>query len=711
MKEEDMTRNQQALSILLVDDSKYNCFLLQKYLRETPHQADIAENGQIAVEKFKLGSYKFVLMDMEMPVMDGYIATREIRKWEKEKGIKATPIIALTSSTLSEDIKKCLDVGCTVHLAKPIKKEKLIETIDRYARKEDTRGKEATQIGDSVKREKFIAYVEPELKELIPGFLENMHEEVKSIEETWNTLRKGNWDEGTSNVLARKAHKLAGSSGSFGFTDVSKAARNMEILVKSIIESGNLPTDEQRKQIIIFLEMMKQASLATIVYEENGGVAQKLDEQDVQIIPEDFPWQEEENRLIFLVEDDTFFSKYLAQQIGYFGYTVHIFTELTGLKEAVRQMLPAAVVMDIVFPEDNLAGTKIMREIQQTREKPIPVVFISARNDLTARLEAVRAGGDAYFTKPINVSETIERLDMMTLHKLPEPYRILIVEDDSSLANRYELILRKAGMSTTVVTNPMQVMKPLNEFRPDLILMDVYMPGCNGIELAAVIRQMEAYISIPIVFLSVEADLKKQLSAMSFGGDDFLTKPIKADHLVSVVTTRVQRARDLRSFIKQDSLTGLLNHTATLEQLEIEVARAKRRNTQLAFAMIDLDHFKSVNDTYGHLTGDRVLKSISRLLKKRLRKTDIIGRYGGEEFADILLDTDGSNAVKIMDEIRTNFAQVHHYSEGTEFTVTFSCGIASFPRYEDVTMLNDAADKALYEAKNSGRNRVVLANE
>jgi diguanylate cyclase (GGDEF)-like protein len=196
---------------------------------------------------------------------------------------------------------------------------------------------------------------------------------------------------------------------------------------------------------------------------------------------------------------------------------------------------------------------------------------------------------------------------------------------------------------------------------------------------------------------------------MGRGGDDFLTKPIMPSHLVSSITIRAQRSRILREFMVRDSLTGLLNHTETKARLNLEVARAKRNGEQVTFAMLDIDHFKRVNDTFGHLAGDGVIKSISRLLQQRLRKTDIIGRYGGEEFAVILPNTGTFNAEKVLNEIRESFSNIRHQGEKIEFAATFSCGIASFPQYQDPFQLNTAADQALYLAKDSGRNRLVVA--
>jgi two-component system, sensor histidine kinase and response regulator len=127
-----ISEDQHALRILLVEDSEDNRLLIQSYLRKTPYQIDIAENGEIAVEKLKYGSYDLVLMDMQMPVMDGYTAAKVIRNWESEKGVKPTPIIALTAYALKGDAQKSLDAGCTAHITKPIKKVTLIETIREY---------------------------------------------------------------------------------------------------------------------------------------------------------------------------------------------------------------------------------------------------------------------------------------------------------------------------------------------------------------------------------------------------------------------------------------------------------------------------------------------------------------------------------------------------------------------------------------------------
>ena len=415
-------------------------------------------------------------------------------------------------------------------------------------------------------------------------------------------------------------------------------------------------------------------------------------------------------RHIFVVGDNRDFAEELKTQISYYGYAVSVFGSLQPFRLALQQTPGAIVLMDITCPEDPLGGIKLMHQIQQQRDVPVPVVFLSADDSFEMRLEAARAGGIAYLMKPVNIGNLIDKLDGLTSTKPQAPYRVMIVDDSLALTSYHTAVLEQAGMSVKAVNNPLHVIQALLEFTPDLILVDLYMPECNGLDLAKVIRQLDAYVSIPIVFLSAENDIDKQHFAMGLGGDDFLTKPIQPQHLIAAVSNRIRRSLMLRSFMVRDSLTGLLNHTAINDMLEREVAWATRQNRPLSYAMVDIDNFKQVNDNYGHPAGDRVIKSLSRMLKQRLRSTDLIGRYGGEEFALVLVDADAARALQMLETIRADFSQLLHLADGREFTTTFSCGIADIAHFPDSSRLGDAADKALYRAKHAGRNRVVLAN-
>ncbi|MNQ75489.1 Response regulator PleD [compost metagenome] len=169
---------------------------------------------------------------------------------------------------------------------------------------------------------------------------------------------------------------------------------------------------------------------------------------------------------------------------------------------------------------------------------------------------------------------------------------------------------------------------------------------------------------------------------------------------------RASRARNLKARMVRDSLTGLYNHTHILQLLDDCSYRARREGKPLSFAMLDIDHFKKVNDSHGHPMGDRVIKSLALFLKQRLRKTDFIGRYGGEEFAIVMPNTDLAAAYKVLDEIRQRFAEIHYPAQSCDLSCTFSAGVVELYEGSDALTMATQADAALYRAKGLGRNRI-----
>ncbi|PQV65060.1 diguanylate cyclase (GGDEF) domain-containing protein [Abditibacterium utsteinense] len=524
-----------------------------------------------------------------------------------------------------------------------------------------------------------------------PGNAEREDAEFESNENRLEALK----------TLHRATHTLAGSGATFGFPAVSDTARRAEIALKALLQSGETPQIDSRGEIEAALADLRLSSRAQEETDTFSGPTETVPVRHAA-------------RTVFLFSNGNEGLPSWAPSLEAFGYKLEFFVDPLLLSAAWKVAAPAAIVIDchdepMACGQGDVLLSGVLSEMPRDLESPVPVLWTCRSSDLRSRLQSVRLGGAAFFSHPVDVDSLLVKLDDVTAHVAPEPFRILIVDDEPSLGRLFSVILRQAGMETLVVSDPMQFMAPLVDFRPDLILMDVYMPGCSGIELAAVIRQQEAYIGIPIMFLSVETDVSRQLAAMREGGDDFLIKPVQPRHLTSAVTTRVTRARALRNLMVRDSLTGLLNHTKTKEQLGVELDRARRLGHTVSLAMLDIDHFKKVNDAYGHATGDRVLRSLSRLLCQRLRQTDVIGRYGGEEFAVIMTGSNAQDAKRKLEIVREAFSGLSHFCDGYEFRVTFSAGIASTPPCIDAVKLSEAADRALYEAKRSGRNCTILA--
>ncbi|WP_455209661.1 diguanylate cyclase [Kaarinaea lacus] len=528
------------------------------------------------------------------------------------------------------------------------------------------------------------------------AYVAQLPDRLEQILASWKTVQHASENCEQYDELYRGVHSLAGSAGTFSFMRLSQLARETELQLKQ------WNTQQQDAPLIQKIEKLLRQLQESV---NEASVEKPEPPPPERDIPARVTISE---RQICVLEEDVALAREIAERLQHFGYEAVTFRDCEDAAESMQQQLPAAMVLDTQFQTDVVANSRLEKQKQLLLQHRIPLIYISSHNNWESRLDAVRAGGQAYLTKPVDFTALIEHLDQLTARHPQDPHRILIVEDTELLAQHYAGVLQGAGMETMVLTEPSKLLEKLTEFKPELVLMDLYMPECSGVEAAQVIRQLSNYDSLPIVYLSTENALDRQLKAMGRGGDDFLQKPITDSHLVAAVSIRAQRFRALNSLMSRDSLTGLLNHINVKLNLETELARTARNQQPLSFVMLDIDHFKSVNDNYGHPVGDQIIKSLARLLTDRLRKTDVVGRYGGEEFALILPDTEPHMALGVVNQLRHDFSQLLHSHHDSEFNATFSAGIAGSPPHNDVDTIIRAADDALYTAKHRGRNRVEL---
>lgn len=536
-----------------------------------------------------------------------------------------------------------------------------------------------------------------DIADLATEYRAMLSELLDEVANHWRRFeRSSTWSEAKPHLdaLTHLAHRIAGSAASFGFESVSEAALRLERVLRPMAD-GSVDTVSASPDLdglmIALLEAPQTVQDAPSL--PNSSLAHAR----VSAATERKP--------LFIVDPDNERASQTASQIAAFDYHSRLFSSVEDALSAVSDTLPCAIVTELEFPSGPLDGAKLASRLGGT----IPVIVMTERTDFAARLAVARCGCAAYLPKPIEALDVVNWIDDLTGLKPGADLRVIVLDDDRLVAEHHGAILRAAGMQVEVLTEPKELLQALEHFAPDLVLMDMYMPGCTGIEMARIVRQNRKYLGLPIVFLSVESDLSRQFAALSPGADDFLTKPIRPDHLVQSIRTRAVRARDLRQVMETDSLTGLLSHVHIKNRLLFEQTRVERTASPLAFALVDLDHFKQVNDRQGHLAGDQVIRSLARLLSSRLRRTDIVGRYGGEEFAIVLPDTSPSEAAAVLDDIRTLFKRISHHGNEGQFHVTLSCGLAMFdPEHPgDGQVLT--ADKALYRAKALGRDRVETA--
>ncbi|MEN9222877.1 MAG: response regulator, partial [Thermostichus sp. BF3_bins_97] len=269
--------------------------------------------------------------------------------------------------------------------------------------------------------------IQEQMQALRAAYAEKIGERVVQIEQSWDRLVRDDWNLETLRALHRMVHSLAGSGATFGFAYLGTIARTLEILLTSILETGNPPIALQRIQVHALLASLRQS-----IHEPEHNLPELTALIPSQNSP---PNTTGDSHLIYLVDDDQALAEDLALQIGYFGYDVVRFDNSADLKEAVLQQPPAAILTDITFAEGDSAGIEMIAALRKQLGSAVPpVVFMSVREDLTARLEAARAGGKAYFTKPVNVASLVDKLDELTTARPQEAYRVLIVDDESHLA-------------------------------------------------------------------------------------------------------------------------------------------------------------------------------------------------------------------------------------------------------------------------------------
>ncbi|NOZ87575.1 MAG: diguanylate cyclase [Deltaproteobacteria bacterium] len=303
--------------------------------------------------------------------------------------------------------------------------------------------------------------------------------------------------------------------------------------------------------------------------------------------------------------------------------------------------------------------------------------------------------------------------------------KILVVDDNRTNVQTIKRILEERKFKVFEAENGQEAISRVRDLSPDLVLLDLVMPKLNGIEVTRILKNQERFKMIPIVLLTAADSVESKVKCLDSGADEFLSKPVNPLELVARVQSMLrikslnddllsanEKLKEVNQKLKElsitDPLTGLHNRLYLQMRIGHEFERADRYRSYLSCAMADIDHFKKVNDTYGHAAGDAVLQHIARVFMESIRKIDLAARFGGEEFVFILPETDEDEAILVSERIRASVEASPVVFEGRTILATVSIGIVTFPHHdiENEDQLIDCADKALYRAKNSGRNRV-----
>lgn len=499
-------------------------------------------------------------------------------------------------------------------------------------------------------------------------------------------------------------HRLAGSAGTFGYTDLGEEARQLELALKPLFE--RLPSYPEEAGIVRGAQPLLTAEFLSRIIrldlllehsaQRNEGVADPLPQR---VMPGSV-----RKSVVHIIDSNSSRANELASGLALHGFETVVCGSSDEAEHNPVPDLSAVVIRATQVLDDNLDLDILGSQV--------PVICSGSRDSFTKRYHLAELGASGFLYDPVDVpilADYIERL--INEQQDSDSGRVMIVDDDLELLEHYSLVLESGGLEVFRVNDPSEILIALSEFRPDIVLMDIQMGHFNGPVLARMLRFDQAWLGLPIVYLSSEKDKEFQLEAMSQGGDDFLTKPVSDAFLLRAVMVRCYRARQLDKLASRDSLTGLLKHSLAKSEVENVHARCQRAKQPSVVAMLDLDHFKQVNDQYGHRAGDLVIKGLANLLHHRLRNSDVIGRYGGEEFIAALPDCSVSDARLVLQSVCDQLSKIVFTGAGKEFSVTLSVGMAPLSQFPTGDDAIEAADRALYQRKRAGRNGVTESGD
>lgn len=428
-----------------------------------------------------------------------------------------------------------------------------------------------------------------------------------------------------------------------------------------------------------------------------------------------------------------------------------VITAFSGAEalEKTYEEMPDVILLDVMMP--GIDGFDVCKKLKSDpRTSHIPIIMVTALTDVEDRIQGLECGADEFISKPINDTALMARIRSLirlkmtvdefrmrqnTAHKLGvgvENYavlneesdgaEILLIETQSESAQDITEVLRLDGHFVTLASDGGQAVKQCQEKQPECIIINAHLGDEDGIKLVTQLRLNGVTKRVPVIVIAQDSDVFRIAASLeSEGAHDYILEPVDGNELRARVKTQIRRRRFQRrlktnyeesiSMALTDELTGLYNRRYLMTYLERVLSDAARSRRSLAVMMLDIDHFKKTNDTYGHAVGDEVLKEFGDRLSRRLRSFDLIARFGGEEFVVVLPNVYRDVAFKIAHRLLSEIAKTPFKvsTEKESLPITCSIGAAIVDQGETSPgIVIERADKCLYEAKDAGRNCIFF---
>ena len=545
------------------------------------------------------------------------------------------------------------------------------------------------------------------IEEIGREYIESLPDELDKIANALLLAHHTNAGDRAQHLQAVRlgSHKLRGTAGTFGMNTLGILMGRVEDRIADLKEQYH---DINEK---MWSELTDVLSTCRHLVESNKTLTLAGQRADDAVATSPILSQRAVARIL-VVDDDfhflDFVDKIASQRL------IEVVRASTA-NEAIQVL--GVKKVDAIILDLNLASEKSFELARAIRDQPggehIPFAFVSADASLTDRVTGAQMGASLYLNKPMDpdaLEDAIQRLLLLGSHVRP---RILLVDDDQFFTNRATAILLERGMDVKVLNEPSRILEVLHDVDPDILLLDLLMPGISGFDICKMLRTLPRWQGLPILFVTAQTGLETRIAAFKCGADDYLSKPISDEELVTRVSIRVERSRLFRERSERDAVTGLLVLRSFMERFTAQLNASRRQSAPISLIMFDLDKFKGINDNHGHLAGDAVLAGLGRLLSKRFRVEDLRGRWGGDEFILALVGSERKQSAMLMQAFLNEFTKLTFIGEsGIEFQTALSAGVAAYPEDGETTYeLLRISDLRLFQAKSSGRNCVVSESE
>lgn len=672
------------MNILLVDSvSSYREEVAQK-LKQLGYHAVGVDNASQAIDVILNQDFNIVVMDNDLPEQTGMELVAAIRDVNQ-----TAQLILIVDPLFKDEPAKLRRRGVTRLVRGPISPQNLVNEINNLISGPTSRPARSHSEPPSAQVEMISATsIDAHIKAVRRNYQERLPSELERLRSALVTAHQ-NPTARNLDVAHGISHTLHGTAGTLGFHEISDITGYIDSMLKKMLAG-------QEPDVTIWDDIFNAYKRAETVPERLSLV--------LSIEPHT------NNVATILVADR---DEKILKTIAEIAHTRCIdvrpaWTKTQALDWVLGGRLDG-VILDVDFTGDEHIVSFIERIKENSQMRNVPIALMARDAGVDNRVAAAHVGATHFLSNPPSAEELTDVVQQFIVAREQLTYKVLVVDDDEPFREHIGAILRESGFSVTTLGEPKKIMETAESVKPDIMLLDIMMPDISGFDVCRMLRSTTGWKELPILFLTAEADPKVRLECFRAGGDDYIKKPVLKEELLARINVRTERIRLYKERADKDALTSLPTRRAFVELFRLRTAEGNRFNRAVSLCLIDIDHFKYVNDTYGHLTGDRVLASLGSLLASRFRAVDIRGRWGGEEFTVVFYNEGRETAKLILSRLLEEFRSIEFEGEHKEkFFCTFSCGIAELPRDGKTTdELFRVADERLYAAKESGRNCII----